>query len=160
MRQLLFVCAVALALPAAAAARPVRSAIFFYPWYSNMRHDGGWAHWQQDGHAPPGDIASAFYPVRGPYSSGDARTLRQQMHDIAAAGARTTVSAASATTVFTFTLLGGMDLRPRAEQSNGGCLSMHRDPSKTRRVWRNREPAAERMGRAQDQPRSPRAAAS
>ena len=92
MRQLLFVCAVALALPTAAAARPVRSAIFFYPWYSNPRHDGGWAHWQQAGHSPPGDIASAFYPARGVYSSGDARTLRRQMHDIAAAGVDEVVS--------------------------------------------------------------------
>jgi glycoprotein endo-alpha-1,2-mannosidase len=92
MRQFLLVCAVALALPAAAAARPVRSAIFFYPWYSNMRHDGGWAHWQQAGHSPPRDIASAFYPLRGAYSSGDARTLRQQMHDIATAGVDEVVS--------------------------------------------------------------------
>ena len=92
MRQLFFVCAVALALPTVAAARPVRSAIFFYPWYSNVRHDGAWAHWQQAGHSPPADIASSFYPARGIYSSGDARTLAQQMHDIASAGVDEVVS--------------------------------------------------------------------
>ena len=79
MRRLLLVCVFTLALPAVAAAQPVRTAIFFYPWYSTLRHDGGWAHWQQAGHSPPGDIASAFYPARGVYSSGDERTLRQPM---------------------------------------------------------------------------------
>jgi hypothetical protein len=70
----------------------VYTAIFFYPWYSNVHHDGGWAHWQQDGHSPPGDIASAFYPARGPYSSGSMRTLRAQMRDIADAGIDEVVS--------------------------------------------------------------------
>ena len=92
MRRLLLVCVFTLALPAVAAARPVRTAIFFYPWYSTLRHDGGWAHWQQAGHSPPGDIASVFYPARGVYSSGDARTLRQQMHDLAVAGVDEVVS--------------------------------------------------------------------
>src|SRR6266536_1453680 len=51
-----------------------------------MRHDGQYAHWTQGGHTPPFDIASQFFPARGPYSSGDPRILRAQMHDIAAAG--------------------------------------------------------------------------
>jgi hypothetical protein len=85
-------CVLALVLPAAASARPVRSAIFFYPWYSNPRHDGGWAHWQQSGHLPPADIASDFYPARGVYSSGNARILRAQMHDVAVAGIDEVVS--------------------------------------------------------------------
>ena len=71
--------------PATASARSVRSAIFFYPWYSNPAHDGGYAHWQQNGHAPPADIASAFFPARGPYSSSDPRVLSAQMRDIARA---------------------------------------------------------------------------
>jgi glycoprotein endo-alpha-1,2-mannosidase len=85
-------CVLALVVPGAAVARPVRSAIFFYPWYSNPTHDGGWAHWQQAGHVPPGDIASDFYPARGVYSSGSARTLRAQMHDLAVAGIDEVVS--------------------------------------------------------------------
>ena len=77
-------CAVLL-VPAAAHARPVRTAIFFYPWYSNPLHDGVYSHWQQNGHAPPLDIASAFFPARGAYSSSDPRVLRAQMREIRAA---------------------------------------------------------------------------
>jgi Glycosyl hydrolase family 99 len=86
------VLAVVLGLPAFAQAAPPKSAIFFYPWYSNMRHDGGYAHWTQGGHQPPLDVASQFYPLRGPYSSGDPSVLRAQMHDIAAAGVDEVVS--------------------------------------------------------------------
>jgi glycoprotein endo-alpha-1,2-mannosidase len=78
-----------LGLPALAQAGPPalpKSAIFFYPWYSNMTHDGGYAHWTQNGHQPPFDVASQFYPARGPYSSADPRILREQMKDIAGAG--------------------------------------------------------------------------
>ncbi len=71
--------------PATARAANVRTAIFFYPWYSNAAHDGAFAHWQQNGHAPPFDVASAFFPARGAYSSGDPRVLRAQMRDIASA---------------------------------------------------------------------------
>jgi hypothetical protein len=81
-----------LGLPSLAQARPPRSAIFFYPWYSNMRHDGTYAHWTQNGHQPPFDVASQFYPLRGPYSSGDPRVLSAQMHDIAWAGVDEVVS--------------------------------------------------------------------
>ena len=81
-----------LALPAIAQAGPPASAIFFYPWYSNMRHDGAYAHWTQGGHTPPFDVASQFYPLRGAYSSGDPSVLRAQMHDIAAAGIDEVVS--------------------------------------------------------------------
>ena len=49
-----------LGLPAVAQARPPASAIFFYPWYSNMRHDGAYAYWTQGGHTPPFDLASEF----------------------------------------------------------------------------------------------------
>jgi len=92
VRQAVVLCVLALVVPTVAAARPVRSAIFFYPWYSNPRHDGGWAHWQQAGHVPPGDIASVFYPARGVYSSGNLRTLRVQMHDLSLAGVDEVVS--------------------------------------------------------------------
>jgi hypothetical protein len=92
VRRLTLVLLVFLALPGAAAAQPIRSAIFFYPWYSNPAHDGGWAHWQQGEHTPPYDVGSVFFPVRGAYSSGDTRTLRAQMHDIRAAGVDQVVS--------------------------------------------------------------------
>jgi glycoprotein endo-alpha-1,2-mannosidase len=82
-----------LALPAPGThAGAPKTAIFFYPWYSNMRHDGHYSHWTQGGHTPPFDIASAFFPARGPYSSGDPRVLRAQMKDIAAAGVDEVVS--------------------------------------------------------------------
>ena len=81
-----------LGLPALAQAGPPRSAIFFYPWYSNMRHDGGYTHWTQGGHQPPFDLASQFYPARGAYSSADPRVLSAQMRDIAAGGIDEVVS--------------------------------------------------------------------
>src|SRR6266536_2839863 len=75
MRLPLLALVLLLALPtsAAPAQAPARSAIFFYPWYSNPRHDGQYVHWSQGGHVPPFDIASAFFPMRGTYSSGDPR---------------------------------------------------------------------------------------
>jgi glycoprotein endo-alpha-1,2-mannosidase len=78
--------------PATANAAPVRSAIFFYPWYSNPAHDGDYTHWQQNGHAPPADVASMFFPARGAYSSSDPRVLQAQMRDIARAGVDEVVS--------------------------------------------------------------------
>jgi glycoprotein endo-alpha-1,2-mannosidase len=79
-------------LPGIAAARSPHSAIFFYPWYANALHDGRYAHWTQGGHQPPFDLASDFYPARGPYSSSDPRVLRAQMRDIATAGVDEVVS--------------------------------------------------------------------
>ncbi|HEU5280151.1 MAG TPA: hypothetical protein VFU26_14770 [Gaiellaceae bacterium] len=93
MRRPLLAIVLLLALPASPAhAGGVRSAIFFYPWYSNMRHDGYFAHWNQGGRRPPLDIASAFFPLRGAYSSADPRVLRRQLNDIAAAGVDEVVS--------------------------------------------------------------------
>jgi glycoprotein endo-alpha-1,2-mannosidase len=92
MRLPLAALALLLSLPAVAWAAEPRSSIFFYPWYSNVRHDGHYAHWTQGGHAPPFDLASHFFPARGAYSSGDPRVLRAQMRDIAAAGVDEVVS--------------------------------------------------------------------
>jgi hypothetical protein len=92
MRLPLASLALLLALPATAWAAEPRSSIFFYPWYSNMRQDGHYAHWTQGGHAPPFDLASHFFPARGAYSSSDPRVLRAQMGDIAAAGVDEVVS--------------------------------------------------------------------
>jgi glycoprotein endo-alpha-1,2-mannosidase len=92
MRRPLLALALLLALPAPAHAGPPRSAIFFYPWYSNPSHDGYYAHWTQGGHRPPLDVASHFYPARGAYSSADPRVLRAQMRDIHQAGIGEVVS--------------------------------------------------------------------
>jgi glycoprotein endo-alpha-1,2-mannosidase len=94
MRRPLLALVLLLALPGSGAAAqvPARSAIFFYPWYSNPRHDGQYGHWAQGGHAPPFDIASAFFPMRGPYSSDDPYVLGAQMRDIANSGVDEVVS--------------------------------------------------------------------
>ncbi len=66
-------------------------AIFYYPWWGTPRLDGAWQHWQQRGNAPPSEIASSWYPARGPYSSSDASVLRSQMREIAGAGIGTVI---------------------------------------------------------------------
>ena len=73
-----------LALPGLAQARTV--AIFYYPWYGTPLHDGVWSHWNQNGHRPPADVYSRYFPAIGPYSSGDPSVVRRQMGEIAAAG--------------------------------------------------------------------------
>jgi hypothetical protein len=72
-------------LPAAAAAAPT-VAVFYYPWYGNPATDGGYEMWSQNGHVPPNDIYSAFFPLRGVYSNSDPRILDRQMAEIAGAG--------------------------------------------------------------------------
>jgi glycoprotein endo-alpha-1,2-mannosidase len=83
--------ALALFAPAAAGSRssPTLSpttAIFYYPWFGTPGRDGEYFHWEQNGHQPSGDLASAFYPMRGPYSSSDASVLDGQMREIERAG--------------------------------------------------------------------------
>ena len=60
--------------------------IFYYPWYGTEAQDGEWQHWQQNDNAPPFEIASDWFPARGPYSSSDAFTVRAQMREIAVGG--------------------------------------------------------------------------
>jgi glycoprotein endo-alpha-1,2-mannosidase len=76
----------ALLLPAAASAADVRVSAFYYPWYGTSSRDGAFQHWAQRGHAPPDDIASAYYPARGLYSSSDQLVISAQMDEIRAAG--------------------------------------------------------------------------
>src|SRR2546430_1081288 len=85
MRRLLLCLLVALCAPTPALAG-ARVSAFYYPWYSTASHDGSYAHWGQRGHAPPDDIASAYYPARGLYSSSDRLVLGAQMDDVARAG--------------------------------------------------------------------------
>lgn len=66
-------------------------AIFYYPWYGTVGRDGAWQHWQQHGNSPPAQIASGWFPARGPYSSSDPAVVRAQMHEIAAIGVQTVI---------------------------------------------------------------------
>src|SRR5262245_25198388 len=56
-----------------------------FPWFSG-REDGGYAHCAQNGHAPPVDIASNFYPADGPYSSSNSAVIATQLNEAARAG--------------------------------------------------------------------------
>jgi hypothetical protein len=85
MRRLLLTVLVALSLPACAQAG-VRVSAFYYPWYGNTADDGAYQHWSQDGHVPPDDIASSYYPAAGVYSSSDRRVVAEQMREIRRAG--------------------------------------------------------------------------
>src|ERR1044072_4929187 len=85
MRRLLLGLILALTVPATAQAA-VRVSAFYYPWYGTTAADGSYTHWSQLGHAPPNDIASAYYPARGLYSSADRLLVAQQMGDLRNAG--------------------------------------------------------------------------
>jgi glycoprotein endo-alpha-1,2-mannosidase len=89
LRRLLVVglASAGLALPAAASASTGPSvAIFYYPWYATPKVDGVWEHWDQNGHRPPINLYSRFYPANGPYSSSDPAVLARQMTEISGAG--------------------------------------------------------------------------
>jgi hypothetical protein len=69
-----------------AVARAATVAIFYYPWYSTPSVDGTWQHWDQNGHHPPLDVYSRYYPADGPYSSDSPAVVDRQMSEIATAG--------------------------------------------------------------------------
>ena len=99
MTRLALALALLLALASAAAVARGHAAtsgreasIFYYPWYGTPKLDGSYEHWDQNGHLPPLDLASSYYPARGPYSSRDPRVVEAQMRDIAGAGIREVVS--------------------------------------------------------------------
>ena len=77
--------------PGTASPPRAETAIFFYPWFGTPARDGEYAHWQQGGSVPPAQVASGYYPARGPYSSSDERVLAAQMREIALAGITTVV---------------------------------------------------------------------
>jgi glycoprotein endo-alpha-1,2-mannosidase len=85
-RLLLLCVLVALSFPLTAFAAGPAVAAFYYPWYGTPTHDGAWIHWNQNNHVPPDDIASAYYPVAGAYSSDDPAVLATQMSQIKGAG--------------------------------------------------------------------------
>ncbi len=66
-------------------------AIFYYPWYGTESRDGAWQHWQQHGGTPPSQIASGWFPARGPYSSSDPAVIRVQMREIASVAVDTVI---------------------------------------------------------------------
>ena len=87
MRRIVLVCALlALVTPAVASAGRVRVSAFYYPWYGTPALDGAYQHWSQNGHTPPDDIASEYYPAAGAYSSSDRAVIARQMREIKAAG--------------------------------------------------------------------------
>jgi hypothetical protein len=90
LRHVLAASAAALVLASAAPAGTV--AIFFYPWYGTPAIDGSYQQWSQNGHKPPLDLYSDYFPLRGVYSSTDPKLLDRQMAEIAAAGVDEVVS--------------------------------------------------------------------
>jgi len=89
MRRLLLgsIVLLLLALPASVGAgTPAKVSIFYYPWYGTPGPDGSYQHWSQDGHVPPDDIAAAYYPAAGVYSSTDQTVVAAQMNEIRNAG--------------------------------------------------------------------------
>jgi glycoprotein endo-alpha-1,2-mannosidase len=68
-----------------------RVAIFYYPWYSTPKRDGGWAHWyvEQEGQSPV--LSTRYFPSRGLYSSSNVKVTGAHMREIAAIGVTTVV---------------------------------------------------------------------
>ncbi|HKN38594.1 MAG TPA: hypothetical protein VJ456_05760, partial [Acidimicrobiia bacterium] len=73
---------------------PPEVSIFFYPWYATpaTAPRTAYRHWEQNGHTPPDDIGSNFYPAGGLYSSLDPNVLARQARQMAASGVDTVVS--------------------------------------------------------------------
>ncbi len=73
---------------------PAEVSIFFYPWYATpaTAPRTAWRHWEQNGHTPPDDIGSNFYPADGLYSSLDPNVLVRQAQQMRASGVDTVVS--------------------------------------------------------------------
>ncbi len=86
LRRLLVVGLAGACLGAPPLARAGTVAIFYYPWYGTPAADGAWEHWDQNGHQPPGDLYSSFFPAHGPYSSSDPAIVERQMTQISNAG--------------------------------------------------------------------------
>jgi hypothetical protein len=86
MRTLVIALLLASLCAPAVAQADVRVTAFYYPWYETAAHDGSYVHWSQLGHTPPDDIASAYYPARGLYSSADSLVVAAQMAEVRAAG--------------------------------------------------------------------------
>jgi glycosyl hydrolase family 99 len=86
LRRLLVVGLAWASLCAPAFARAGTVSVFYYPWYGTPSADGAWQHWDQNGHRPPADVYSRFFPALGAYSSSNPAVVDRQMSEIAAAG--------------------------------------------------------------------------
>ena len=84
--RLVVVVLVTLLLAPAVARAAGETSIFYYPWWGTPKKDGKYLHWNKADRLPPHDLASTFYPSRGPYSSRDWKVLSQHMSEIARAG--------------------------------------------------------------------------
>jgi hypothetical protein len=94
MVAIVLLAATLLALPASAgsvAPKRGEAAIFYYPWYSTPARDGEWAHWYVHGEDGRAVLSTPYYPMRGLYSSSNARLVNAQMREIAATGIRTVI---------------------------------------------------------------------
>uniref|UniRef100_A0A0K0DX16 Glycoprotein endo-alpha-1,2-mannosidase n=2 Tax=Strongyloides stercoralis TaxID=6248 RepID=A0A0K0DX16_STRER len=74
--------------------------IFYYPWYGSPKFDNSYYHWNHHvlkkwddpssipsySYQPPHEIASAYYPQLGPYSSRDPDVINKHMKMISSAG--------------------------------------------------------------------------
>jgi glycoprotein endo-alpha-1,2-mannosidase len=92
------VAAALLAVPASALERDEASttgagevAIFYYPWFSNPKVDGYWAHWFREEPGATPKLASRYYPARGLYSSSETAVTKTQIGELAATGVDTVI---------------------------------------------------------------------
>lgn len=65
--------------------------IFYYTWWGDPKTDGEYRHWHNNGHMPPGDISSDYYPALGAYSSKDSIVVDTHMSQIASTGVGTVI---------------------------------------------------------------------
>ncbi len=92
MRKRLLLITVLVLLAPASARAAGNVAVFYYPWFGAPSLDGSYQHWTQNNHAPPLDLGTAFYPMRGPYSSSSPAVLDRQMAEISASGVDEVIS--------------------------------------------------------------------
>ncbi len=72
--------------PVESSSPSIKVGAFYYPWYGTPSFDRAWVHWTQNGHTPPEDIASDYYPALGAYSSSDPVVIAQHMNWLRQAG--------------------------------------------------------------------------
>jgi hypothetical protein len=59
----------------------------YLPWHGTPAHDGQWSRWNDDDCRPEaGEVFSAYWPSKGPYSSADEATLVAQAAELRRAG--------------------------------------------------------------------------
>jgi hypothetical protein len=99
--------------------------IFYYPWHATQPHDGFWHHWQSNGHDPPNDIGSNFWPTRGLYSNRDPVVLDAQFTDMAGAGIDVAISSWWGRNSYEDSVLPGVT---NAARAHGVRVAIHLEP--------------------------------